>query len=236
MSLMALRRFELWRIRRRLRRIAEAYWTGDANDYALIRSYMTELAKLREMTGTGRPQGRALHIGSGGHFLQGWINTDIVASPLTDVVFNIKEGFPVHSSSVQWIHSEDVLEHLDQETGRVFAQEAFRVLVPGGVMRVVTPDLRAIVRHVYLRAEHRHLSWCAQKLGAETPCEAFNMHLRMNGEHRFLYDREQLETLFNSAGFKVRFVRFGRSTHQELCNLDLRNFGLSLYAEAVRSG
>lgn len=101
-------------------------------------------------------------------------------------------------------------------------------------MRVVTPDLRAIVSRVYLGRERRHLHWCARELDAGSACEALNMHMRMNGDHRFLYDSEQLERLLGESGFEVRFVAFGRSMHRELRNLDLRDFGLSLYVEAVR--
>jgi predicted SAM-dependent methyltransferase len=95
------------------------------------------------------PQEKALHVGSGGHTLIGWINADIIMSAPTDIVFDIAEGFPFKSESFQWIHSEDLLEHLDQDTGRLFATEAFRVLKPGGVMRILTPDLYKIVKSVY---------------------------------------------------------------------------------------
>lgn len=226
--------FETWKVRRRLRRLGEAYWNAAAKDDAIIASYVAELARLRGMTGNGNPEGAALHLGSGGHRIEGWINADILPGRHCDLVFDIRSGFPFAGGSLRWIHSEDVLEHLDQEGGRTLVREAFRTLAPGGVMRVVTPDLRAIVERVYLAAERRQVRWCSREFGAGTPCEALNMHMRMDGEHRFLYDREQLERLLRQEGFEVRFVRFGRSRHRELRDLDLRDFGLSLYAEALR--
>lgn len=225
---------EVWRSRRRLRRIGDAYWTARSKDDSLIAAYVTELARLRSLTFTGMPNGRGLHLGSGGHRIAGWINTDIAIGPETNLVFDIGQGFPLASGSIRWIHSEDVLEHLDQDGGRTLVREAFRVLAPGSVMRVVTPDLRAIIERVYVAAERRHIRWCSRELGAKTACEALNMHMRMNGEHRFLYDRKQLRGLLESEGFEVRVVRYARSRHRELRNLDLRDFGLSLYAEATR--
>ena len=53
-------------------------------------------------------------------------------------------------------------------------------------MRLLTPDLRALVERVYLQREPRHLAWCDAHLSAAGPCEALNMHLRMNGDHRFV--------------------------------------------------
>jgi predicted SAM-dependent methyltransferase len=229
-----MKRIAIWRQRRELRRLAGAYWNAESKDESIIASYVAGLARLRASTGTGVPAERALHLGSGRHRLAGWINADLVPGAETDLVLDIRSGLPFRSATFHWIHHEDVLEHLDQQTALILIREAFRVLVPGGVMRVVTPDLRAIVERVYLAAEPRQLRWCSREFGATTACESLNMHMRMDGEHRFLYDREQLERLLRSEGFEVRFVSFGRSPNRELQNLDLRDFGLSLYAEATR--
>lgn len=50
---------------------------------------------------------------------------------------------PFQSGSVQFVYSEHMLEHmLPIEGGGVtFLREAWRVLAPGGVLRIVTPDL-----------------------------------------------------------------------------------------------
>ncbi|HEY0592024.1 MAG TPA: methyltransferase domain-containing protein [Thermoanaerobaculia bacterium] len=229
-----MNRLAIWRLRRELRRLAGAYWDADSKDESIIASYVAGLARLRAATGTGSPTHAALHLGSGGHRLDGWINADLIPGAETDLVLDIRSGLPFRSATLRWIHSEDVLEHLSQDDARTLIREAFRVLSPGGAMRLVTPDLRAIVEHVYLAAEQRQIRWCTREFGATTPCEDLNMHMRMDGEHRFLYDREQLEHLLRSEGFDVRIVSFGRSSHRELRNLDLRNFGLSLYAEATR--
>ncbi len=60
------------------------------------------------------------------------------------------------------------------------------------------------------------------------------MHLRMNGEHRFVYDQEHLTEVLRATGFRVRRVRWNRSRVPELRYLDLRDFGLNLFLEAVK--
>src|ERR1051326_2357620 len=67
---------------------------------------------------------------------------------------------------------------------------SYRALRSGGVMRILTPDLRALIDNVYHAREAKHIQWCADALNAGTPCEALNMHLRMNGDHRFVVDEE----------------------------------------------
>ena len=60
------------------------------------------------------------------------------------------------------------------------------------------------------------------------------MHLRMNGEHRFVYDSSRLREVLGGLGFSVRRVRWNRSSHPELRFLDLRDFGLNLLLEATK--
>jgi hypothetical protein len=103
-------------------------------------------------------------------------------------------------------------------------------------MRLLTPDLRALVAKVYRGRAGRHLRWCAAELAAEGPCEALNMHLRMNGEHRFVYDEELLRSDLARLGFSVRRTRWNASRHPALRWLDLRDFGLNLFLEATKPG
>jgi hypothetical protein len=101
-------------------------------------------------------------------------------------------------------------------------------------MRLLTPDLRALIDRVYLDRDPRQVQWCADALDAVGPCESLNMHLRMNGDHRFIYDEELLTRLLRETGFKVRRVSWLRSKEKALRNLDLRDFGLNLFLEAVK--
>ena len=101
-------------------------------------------------------------------------------------------------------------------------------------MRLLTPDLRAIVERVYLQGARRHLRWCSVYLDADGACEALNMHLRMNGDHRFVYDEEHLRAVLTAAGFEVRRVRYNRSPDRHLRFLDLRDFGLNLFFECIK--
>jgi hypothetical protein len=58
----------------------------------------------------------------------------------------------------------------------------------------------------------------------------------MNGDHRFVYDEEHLSETLRGLGFQVRRVRHNWSPVRELRYLDLRDFGLNLFLEAVKSG
>ena len=174
-----------------------------------------------------------LHLGCGDHILDGWCNVDV--SPPRDLCANLAQAIPVRTETVDFIHSEDFLEHIELEDAKRFLGECFRVLKPGGVMRLLTPDLRAIVERVYLRRDALHLAWCHTFLKTESPCEALNMHMRMEDHaHRFVYDYETLSRILRGIGFRVRRVAYNKSRDPLLRYLDLRNFGLNLFVEATK--
>lgn len=231
-------RARLWKVERRLRRLQDAYYDATAKDDNVIAEYLRTLAEARELylEGSGKraDRRRRLHVGSGGHRIEGWINADIDASGGVDLVADATRPLPFRSQSLDLIHSEDVIEHLHQDAGREFLRECYRVLNDGGVMRLVTPDLQLLIRRIYIDRNEHHLRWCGAYLEAEGACEALNMHLRMNGEHRFVYDEETLIRVLSEIGFNVRRVRFNKSSIPELRYLDLRDFGLNLFVECTK--
>ena len=105
-----------------------------------------------------------LHFGCGCRIFKGWINMDLQYSYMTDKnVLRIygnsypeemrgsKEDFyllevtkkklPFPDNSVDVIFHEDFIEHLNQENQIIFLSETLRVLKPGCVHRVNTPNL-----------------------------------------------------------------------------------------------
>lgn len=228
-------RIALWRHRLRLRQLQNRYYRGAAADAGTIAgAYLATLDAARELALRGHESNRTrLHLGAGGHRLRDWINVDIV-SDAADVLADFTAPLPFRSDSVDLVHSEDLLEHLEVDAGKRMLAECHRVLRAGGVMRLLTPDLRALIERVYLQREPGHLAWCDAHLSASGPCEALNMHLRMNGEHRFVYDEEHLTETLRAIGFRVRRVRHNWSPERELRYLDLRDFGLNLFLEAVK--
>lgn len=222
------------KLRRRLRGLHDRYYDAPSTEPATIAEYLATLAELRSLETAGKVVGPCLHLGCGEHRIDGWINGDFAMTGAQDLLLDVRRPLPFADASLHFIHSEDLLEHIDLDEGRSLIAECFRVLKPGGVMRLLTPDAAAIVKRVYLDAEARHLRWCRRELAAGDPCEALNMHFRMSGEHRFLYDYPFLRKALDDAGFGVARVRWNESRHRELRFLDLRDFGLNVFVEAEK--
>lgn len=93
---------------------------------------------------------KLINIGCGYIAHPDWINLDIV--PVTPIVksFDLRRGLPASSGTIDACYSSHVLEHLLSEEAKFLVQDCFRVLKPGGILRLVVPDLEDIARE-YLR-------------------------------------------------------------------------------------
>lgn len=73
-----------------------------------------------------------------------FLNVDIVDFPQVDLVFDIRETFPIQENKILEIVSAATLEHFRKHHNEHILKEFFRILQPGGKLRVCTPDIEAI--------------------------------------------------------------------------------------------
>ena len=96
---------------------------------------------------------KMLNIGCGHRFHKDWINIDIdPASPEVKKV-NIMQGLPYADNSFDVVYHSNVLEHLPWQKGKEMIAECYRVLKPGGILRINIPDLEKICREYLLNME-----------------------------------------------------------------------------------
>lgn len=116
-------------------------WTLDAMGYELtVRSRASE---------TRFRKGINLNVGAGEYHLPGFISLDYISEyyhgskPANKhlVHYDIRsDPLPYADGTVDNIYASHVIEHVESEHVERFIHEAFRVLKPGGVLRVVCPD------------------------------------------------------------------------------------------------
>ncbi len=165
------------------------------------------------------------------------------------VVHDLRRGIPAPTRSVDAVYHSHVLEHIDREKVPGFLDEVRRVLRPGGIHRVVVPDLERYARQ-YLeslelaledsqaRAHHdatvsRLILQMVRREAAGTSQQPpFQRRLenlllgdaRKRGEtHMWMWDRVNLPEALDRAGFRdVRIVDWqtSRIPHWEKFGLD----------------
>jgi SAM-dependent methyltransferase len=57
------------------------------------------------------------------------------------LVHDLARGIPFPDQSIDAVYHSHTLEHLDRATAKRFLSEVLRVLKPGGIHRIVVPDL-----------------------------------------------------------------------------------------------
>ena len=177
-----------------------------------------------------------LHLGCGPRILPGWANIDIGLH--ADVTLDLCRPIPLPDDSVDYVFSEDFIEHLSFKMGSGVLRECARVLRPGGVLRLATPDLTRFAQEYLARSEPGLAWYRAEFPGLVTHAQMFNAGMRAWG-HRFLYDEETLRFVLEPLGFSVVRTAFGQSTVEALRGLEVRDAGegaTSMYFEATLTG
>lgn len=192
-----------------------------------------------------------VNIGSGLSGAPGWYNIDnsptlwLSRLPLVRRLFrtpdwpkdvhrhDVKKGLPFADQSIRYIYSSHTFEHFTWDDSLLVAQECFRVLQPGGVIRIVVPDLGLIVRE-YLqdpdpRASHQFLSRLSL---------SHTVHdlIHPGSNHSQMFDERSLVHLLRQAGFpQVEVSRFMDSRIPDIGDIELAvRKRESLYVEAVK--
>ncbi len=93
---------------------------------------------------------KLLNVGCGHHYHPEWTNLDHEATAADIIEHDVRRGLPFPNAAFDAVYHSHVLEHFTREEGRALIGECQRVLKPGGVLRVVVPDLEGIAR-TYLR-------------------------------------------------------------------------------------
>lgn len=94
---------------------------------------------------------RLLNFGCGDVFHPDWVNIDAAPADARVIAHDVRRGLPYADDSFDVVYGSHVVEHLDTAAAARLLRECLRVLKPAGIVRLVVPDLEAIVR-LYLQS------------------------------------------------------------------------------------
>ena len=216
-------------MRKKLRRFLRRSLTeklGVNRDAKIIDHY------LRKTSGPSK-----LQLGCGRHWLEGWLNADYYPRTSDILQIDVTAPLPFADGVFDYIFSEHVIEHVSYPNGVFMLSECFRVLKPGGVVRIATPDL-SFLMNMYRAddpaAEPRQpieqafltffldneIKDRAKNAPVDLDVYLINKFVRAWG-HEFIYDEKTLKYIFNDLGF-TEVVRRDvmESEHAALQNIE----------------
>jgi ubiquinone/menaquinone biosynthesis C-methylase UbiE len=140
-------------------------------------------------------------------FYFGWINIDILdmKSYADQFGFNfiqhdVTKPLLIKDGIVDIISSSHLLEHLTREEGYNFLKECYRIMKPGGIIRISVPDTKKITED-YVEGrirEHRFINTGV----ADADDDAGAYYNLLLAGHKTLYDSDSLRSLLSKVGFK----------------------------------
>jgi len=130
---------------------------------------------------------------------QDWINVDITWK--ADVTWDLRRGLPFDDNCAEVIFCEHYLEHVDLKPGAcAFVAECQRVLRPGGILRLIVPDIKKLVA-AYVRDDREWFEYIEPNRKYLTSCDGLMHCVMYDGDHKSGWDYETLQSLLNRAGF-----------------------------------
>lgn len=141
--------------------------------------------RLRETVRAARDPLKVI-IGASGTTSPGWVPTEY---PMVNIASRSSVERYFREASVRAFLAEHVWEHLSQEQARMAAANCFRMLVPGGYLRIAVPD-------------------------GLHPDPAYIEYVKPGGtgvgsdDHKVLYTYRSLSSLIEEAGFEVRLLEW----------------------------
>ena len=172
-------------------------------------------------------QSPKLQIGSGVNILGGWLNTDFSLQSPETVFLDATKRFNFNDSTFECVFSEHQIEQLTYENGTIMLRECYRVLKPGGFIRIATTSLDNLIglyNSKRSELQEQYIKWildkCLPGFGIYQPCFVLN-NAFYNWEHKFLYDQTTLEESLDTVGF-IEIDRYlsGESKNPELRGIE----------------
>lgn len=156
--------------------------------------------------------GKKVNLGCGSNIKYGWINidrninTEFGNNGTLVLSHDFLNGLPFADESVDTIYACHLFQKHNTDVGFSIIKECFRVLKPGGVLRVSVPDTGAMIR-AYYESNDAYFDKLKSKFPEFLPNDLimapidFITRNAMGWNHENIYDSTKMVKMLTGAGF-----------------------------------
>ena len=149
--------------------------------------------------------------------MEDWVTTDINGNG--DLQLDLSQPIPFPDNAIEKIYSSHLIEHFSYPSPMLnLLRECNRILKPGGVFSVAVPNARIFLDAYMDDSDFDREKYCAFDVGLsyKTRIDYVNFVAHMGGEHRHLFDEDNLLMILEEAGFShVKLREFDPSMDRE---------------------
>ena len=88
-----------------------------------------------------------INLGCGKSYHKDWINIDFKSNNKKVIQYNLLKGIPYPDNYFDVVYHSHLLEHFSKSDAINFIKECYRVLKPGGIIRIAIPNLEEIINN-----------------------------------------------------------------------------------------
>jgi predicted SAM-dependent methyltransferase len=202
------------------------------------------------------PEGPKINLGSWAHAPRDWVNVDgswnawlsqhprlrraaegvgVLPDWASDtdwpdniLVHDLRKPLPFGDDYAAAIYGSHVLEHLYFVEAEALLRECRRVLCPGGVLRLVVPDLRAAVEEYMSGGDgdllNERLGLRDRRPPSGNPAYRVYSALKDFHSHKWMYDEKSISSRLEATGFEdVRALGYLESRIEGIEAVELRH-------------
>jgi len=140
-------------------------------------------------------------------FYYNWLNIDIIdlgdfskGQAYKFIQHDVTKGILFEDNKVDMIFTSHFLEHIDRTQGKQFLKECYRVMKPGGVIRISVPNALQLTSEYIASDVDKYRCINVGIENADDNAEAYYELLLAN--HKTIYDADSLCAILRKIGFK----------------------------------
>ena len=141
-----------------------------------------------------------LEIGSGSAKRTDWLTLDICKG--SDIYWDLRLRLPFAQMSFNKVYCSHVLEHFSFNELMVLLRNVHRILKPGGQFYICVPDASLYIEAYLGKRDAEKMLQYKPAISSSHSMDILNYIFYMDGQHKYMFDAENLAYHCKAAGFR----------------------------------